>query len=75
MSGRLSELWPLIENIADRHSFDPDLVAAVVVTESAAQTGAARYEAKYRWLYRPIRSSRAPVPWKRKKSCKRPASA
>ncbi|MEW5725339.1 MAG: transglycosylase SLT domain-containing protein [Thermodesulfobacteriota bacterium] len=42
--GDLNKLWPMIGNAADRYGLDPDLVAAMVLTESAANPYAVRYE-------------------------------
>jgi soluble lytic murein transglycosylase-like protein len=55
MTGRLGDLWPIIVHVAARHDLEPELVAAVVLTESAGIPEAVRYEPRYRWLHHPER--------------------
>ncbi|MEW6265319.1 MAG: transglycosylase SLT domain-containing protein [Thermodesulfobacteriota bacterium] len=53
MPERLTPWRPLIQSASERHGLDPGLTAAVVLAESAAQPAAVRFEAHYRWLFKP----------------------
>ena len=47
---------PLIKEVAARHGLDPDLVAGIVLTESAGNAWAIRQEPTYKWLFQPEKS-------------------
>lgn len=51
--------WGAIHHAAKKHNFDPYLVGALVMQESAGDAMAVRYEAGYRWLYQPEIFARA----------------
>ena len=51
----LDQAWPAIVSAAGSHRLDPALVGAVVVTESAGEPCAIRYERGYRYLFQPAR--------------------
>lgn len=43
--------WELIREKASKHELEPELIAAVIQTESAGNSNAIRYEYRYRWTY------------------------
>jgi soluble lytic murein transglycosylase-like protein len=45
--------WKEIYHASKKHNFDPYLIGAIVMQESAGDPMATRFEPGYRWLYQP----------------------